>query len=87
MADVVAAETVAGVPPCIMGTFLEGKSCKQNITQEEQCSHKHTRQMRRGRRGEGGGGVGGAQRGIPFNHFPFFLLHAANQSRASWSRG
>lgn len=31
VADVVAADTVAGVPPCIMGTFLEGKSCKQKI--------------------------------------------------------
>lgn len=53
VADVVAADTVAGVPPCIMGTFLEGKSCKQNITQKEQCSHKHTRQIKRGRRGRG----------------------------------
>lgn len=31
VADVVAADTVAGVPPCIMGTFLEGKSCKQKL--------------------------------------------------------
>lgn len=49
VADVVAADTVAGVPPCIMGTFLEGKSCKHKLT-EEQCSHTHTRQRRRGRR-------------------------------------
>ena len=55
VADVVAADTVAGVPPCIMGTFLEGKSCKQNYT-EEQWSHIHTRQMR------GGGGGGGGER-------------------------
>lgn len=41
VADVVAADTVAGLPPCIMGTFLEGKSCKQKYT-EEQCSHIHT---------------------------------------------
>lgn len=31
VADVVAADTVAGVPPCIMGTFLEGKSRKQKL--------------------------------------------------------
>lgn len=31
VADVVAADTVAGEPPCIMGTFLEGKSCKQKL--------------------------------------------------------
>lgn len=62
VADVVAADTVAGVPPCIMGTFLEGKSSKQNITQEERWRHEHTRQMGRG---EGG---------VPFNRCPFFLL-------------
>ena len=67
VADVVAADTVAGVPPCIMGTFLEGKSCKQIYT-EEQCSHIHTRQMREGE------GERGHQRGIRFNWFPFSPL-------------
>lgn len=56
VADVVAADTVAGVPPCIMGTFLEGKSCKQKYT-EEQCSHIHTRQMREGEGAREGGEV------------------------------
>lgn len=32
VADVVAADTVAGVAPCIMGTFSEGKSYKQTHT-------------------------------------------------------
>lgn len=53
VADEVAADTVAGVPPCIMGTFVEGKSRKQNVTQKEPCSHKHTRQIKRARRGTG----------------------------------
>lgn len=43
VADDVAADTVAGVPPCIMGTFWEEKSCKHKYT-EERC--RHTRQVK-----------------------------------------
>ena len=32
VADVVAADTLAGEAPCIMGTFSEGKSYKQTHT-------------------------------------------------------
>lgn len=67
--DVVAADTETGEPPCIMGTFLEGKSCKQKYT-EEQWSHIHTRQMREGERER----ETGSRRGIQFNWFPFFPL-------------
>lgn len=55
VADDVAADTVAGVPPCIMGTFLEEKSRKHKYT-EERCRHKHKagegRRRREGAKGD-----------------------------------
>lgn len=71
VADVVAADTVAGVPPCIMGTFFGGENHVSKTLHRRSSvateTHTHIHQANKEEEKEG------AQRRIPFNRSSFFL--------------